>query len=98
MPCYILIHRAVVRGGAAGAPEFGVSKKRTALWEENKGTTNYSWMDGDFCSGILSFFSWSKRNIKKNGIHKQPKPICTKAYTLFAAAAYSIFFRLNKKS
>ena len=90
-PCHV-IHRAVVRGGA-GAPEFGVSKKRTALWEENKGTTNYSWMDGDFCSGILSFFSWSKRNIKKNGIHKQPKP-----YTLFAAAAYSIFFKLKKKS
>ena len=28
-PCHV-IHRAVVRGGA-GAPEFGVSKKRTAL-------------------------------------------------------------------
>ena len=48
--------KAVVRGGA-GAPEFGVSKKRTALWEENRGTTNYLSMDGDFFLGILSFFS-----------------------------------------
>ena len=44
--------------GGAGAPEFGVSKKRTALWEENRGTTNYLSMDGDFFLGILSFFSW----------------------------------------
>ena len=34
-----------------------VSKKRTALWEENRANMNYLSMDGDFFIGILSFFS-----------------------------------------